>query len=53
MAGDMYQARASTQATFAGTVMMVLSVIIVLWGAISIVGGLMLPLVNLISRLSG
>jgi hypothetical protein len=38
---------------FAGTVMAVLSVVIVLWGGFSVVGGLMLPLVTLISKLSG
>ena len=53
MAGEMFEARAKGQAMFAGTVMAVLSVVIVLWGAFSVVVGLMLPLVTLISRLSG
>ena len=53
MAGEMFEARARSQATFAGTVMAVLSVILVLWCSFSIVGGLMLPLVTLISKLSG
>jgi general secretion pathway protein F len=53
MAGEMFEARARSQAMFAGTVMAVLSVVIVLWGVFAVVGGLMLPLVTLISRLSG
>jgi general secretion pathway protein F len=53
MAGEMFEARARSQAVFAGTVMAVLSVILVLWGVFSVIGGLMLPLVTLISKLSG
>lgn len=53
MAGEMFEARAKGQAMFAGTVMAVLSVVIVLWGVFSVVGGLMLPMVTLISKLSG
>jgi type II secretory pathway component PulF len=53
MAGEMYEARARGQATFAGTVMAVLSVIIVLWGIFTVIGGLMLPMITLISKLSG
>ncbi len=53
MAGEMFEARAKSQALFAGTVMAVLSVVIVLWGVFSVVGGLMLPMVTLISKLSG
>ncbi len=53
MAGEMFEARAKSQATFAGTVMAVLSVVIVLWGVFSVIGGLMLPMVTLISKLSG
>jgi general secretion pathway protein F len=53
MAGEMFEARARGHATFAGTVMAVLAVISVLWGLITVVGGLMLPLITLISRLSG
>jgi type II secretory pathway component PulF len=53
MAGEMFEARSRSQAMFAGTVMAVLSVVIVLWGVFAVVGGLMLPLVTLISRLSG
>jgi type II secretory pathway component PulF len=53
LTGEIFEARAKGQAIFAGTVMAVLSVIVVLWGAFSVVGGLMLPLVTLISKLSG
>jgi type II secretory pathway component PulF len=53
MAGEMFEARARGQATFAGTVMAVLSVVLVLWGIFTVVGGLMLPMITLISKLSG
>jgi type II secretory pathway component PulF len=53
MAGEMFETRASAQATFAGTVMGVLSVLFILWGLFTVVGGLMLPLVTLISKLAG
>jgi len=53
MAGEMFEARAKGQAMFAGTVMAVLSVVIVLWGVFSVVIGLMLPMVTLITKLSG
>jgi general secretion pathway protein F len=53
MAGEMFEARAKGQAMFAGTVMAVLSVVNVLWGVSSVIIGLMLPMVTLISRLSG
>jgi general secretion pathway protein F len=53
MAGEMFEARAKGQAMFAGTVMAVLSVVIVLWGVCAVVVGLMLPMITLISKLSG
>jgi type II secretory pathway component PulF len=53
LAGEMFEARAKSQAMFAGTVMAVLSVVIVLWGVSSVVVGLMLPMITLISKLSG
>jgi general secretion pathway protein F len=53
MAGEMFEARARGQATFAGTVMAVLSAFVVLWGVFTVVFGLMLPIITLISRLSG
>jgi general secretion pathway protein F len=52
-AGEMFEARARGQATFAGTVVAVLSVIFVLWGVFIVIIGLMLPMITLISRLSG
>jgi len=51
--GELYEARARTQASFAGTVMAVLTVLLVLWGVSLVVPGLMLPLIRLISVLSG
>jgi type II secretory pathway component PulF len=53
MVGEMFEARARSQATFAGTVMAVFAVVFVLWGLATVVIGLMLPLITLISRLSG
>jgi general secretion pathway protein F len=53
MAGEMFEARARGQATFAGTVMAVLAAVAVLWGVITVVFGLMLPMITLISKLSG
>ena len=53
MAGEMFEARARGQATFAGTVMAVLAAFVVLWGIFTVVFGLMLPMITLISRLSG
>jgi general secretion pathway protein F len=52
-AGEMFEARARGQATFAGTVVAVLSIIFVLWGIFTVIIGLMLPMITLISRLSG
>ncbi len=53
MAGEMFEARASAHASFAGTLVGVLAVILILWGIFTNVVGLMLPLITLISRLSG
>ena len=53
MAGEMFEARARGQATFAGTVMAVLAIVLVLWGIFTVIGGLMLPMITLISKLSG
>ncbi|MFO0891443.1 MAG: type II secretion system F family protein [Isosphaeraceae bacterium] len=53
MTGEMFEARAKSQAIFAGTVMAVIAVVLVLWVVFGIIGGLMLPMVTLISRLSG
>jgi general secretion pathway protein F len=53
MAGEMFEARAGAHAAFTGTVVGVLSVILILSGLFTIVVGLMLPLITLISRLSG
>lgn len=53
MAGSMFEARARSQAAFVGAVSIVLAVVLVLWGAALLVVGLFLPLVQLISVLSG
>ena len=53
MAGEMFEARAGAHAGFTGTVVGVLSYIMILWGLFTVVVGLMLPLIKLISRLSG
>jgi type II secretory pathway component PulF len=53
MAAAMFESRASAQAVLAGTVLSILSVFLVLWGLLTVILGLMLPLVTLISRLSG
>jgi general secretion pathway protein F len=53
MAGEMFEARSRAQAAFAGTVMAVLAVVGVIMGIFVVVVGLFLPLVRVISRLSG
>lgn len=53
MAGEMFEARAAAHAAFAGTVMSVLAAVLILWGVVTVIIGLMLPLITLISRLSG
>jgi len=52
MAGSMFEARARSNSTFAGTVVSVLCVLLVL-GMVMIIPALFLPLITLISRLSG
>jgi type II secretory pathway component PulF len=51
--GEMFEARARGQAAFAGTIMAVLAIAFVLWGVFTVVIGLMLPMITLISKLSG
>lgn len=53
MAGSMFEARARSQAEFVGAVSVVVSVVLVIWGAGLLVTALFLPLVQLISALSG
>lgn len=53
MSGEMFEARSRSQAAFAGTVMGVLAVFGVILGVFTVVIGLMLPLITLLSRLSG
>jgi general secretion pathway protein F len=52
-AGDIYEARARAQASFASAVYGVASVITVLLGIGLVVGAIMIPLISMISRLSG
>ena len=52
-AGDIYEARARAQASFASAVYGVASVIAVLLGIGLVVGAVMIPLISMISRLSG
>ena len=53
MAGEMFEARARSQATFVGTVLSVMAVISVIVGVGWMVIALFLPLITLISKLSG
>ena len=53
MAAAMFDSRAASHAALAGTILSVLSVFLVLWGLLTVILGLMLPLVTLISKLSG
>jgi type II secretory pathway component PulF len=53
MAGEMFAARASAHSTFASSVLSVVCFVLIITGANLTVLGLMLPLVTLISKLSG
>lgn len=53
MIGEMFEARARAQSGFAGAVIGVVAVIAILFGVALIVVGLFLPLITLITRLSG
>ncbi len=53
MLGEMFEKRARTQATLAGTILAVSTVATILMGLAFVVVGLFLPLITLISRLSG
>ena len=53
MIGEMFEAQARARATYAGSVIGILAVLFVLWGIAFLVIGLFLPLVMLISSLSG
>jgi type II secretory pathway component PulF len=50
---EMFEAKAPSLVTFAGTVFGVLALLAVLWGVFLVVCGLILPMINLISVLSG
>jgi type II secretory pathway component PulF len=53
MSAEMFEARARAHASFTGTFLGVAAFILIFFGIFSVIAGLMLPLVTLISRLSG
>jgi hypothetical protein len=53
MVGETFEARARAQATVAGTFITVVAVLLTIVGISLIVGGLFLPLIQLITKLSG
>jgi type II secretory pathway component PulF len=53
MAGEIFEAHAHTRASFVASVVTILTFITVLWGCAFMVGALFLPLIQLISKLSG
>jgi general secretion pathway protein F len=53
MAGEIYHARAQTQATFVGVICSIVTVIFVILGVTSVYIALFFPLIQLISKLSG
>ena len=53
MAGEMFAARASAHSSFAAAALSVACFVLILLGVNLIILGLMLPMISLISRLSG
>ena len=53
LAAEMFEARAQAQASFAGGLVTVIIVLLVLWGTAFLVVALFLPLIQLITKLSG
>lgn len=53
MAGQMFEARARAQSTFAGAILTVLAVLALMMGVSAVILGVLLPMISLISRLSG
>jgi type II secretory pathway component PulF len=53
MLGQMFEARARTQATFASTVLTIMAVLMILLGIGLVIMGIVLPLLQLIQKLSG
>jgi type II secretory pathway component PulF len=53
MIGDIFEARARAQVGFIGIFCLVVAIFLVIWGIIFILGGIYLPMIRLISRLSG
>jgi general secretion pathway protein F len=52
MLGEMFETRARAQAVFASTVLSVLTVLLILVGVTAVIGGVLLPMINLIQALS-
>jgi type II secretory pathway component PulF len=52
MSAEMFEARARSQASFIGSVVAVVSIILILWGCAFVVVALFLPLITLISKLT-
>lgn len=53
MAGETFQARCQAEANWGGAVVGFLAMILVIWGVFIVVVGLFLPLITLITKLSG
>jgi type II secretory pathway component PulF len=53
MLGEMFEARARAQASFIGSVSVVFAVVMVIWGVAYVVTALYVPMIQLISKLSG
>jgi type II secretory pathway component PulF len=53
MIADLFEARARAHSAFIGSVCGIVSIIIIFWGCSFVVVGLFLPLITLISKLSG
>lgn len=53
MAGELFEARARSQASFAGTVLGVVAVFMIWFGIGTVAVGLLLPMITLISKLAG
>ena len=53
LAGDMFEARARSQASFASSLFAAMTLILVLWGIGFVVTALYMPIISLIGRLAG
>ena len=53
MLGEMFEARARAQASFASTVFTVMTVLMILFSMSAVIGGVFIPLIQTIQKLSG